>query len=109
MKKFKSIFYPIYLIMTLWMIYFTLDSMMNIEDTMTWFNEKFSEQSGPFWVLMLYFVMSVLMLIELVAENIHLRELKSEIPDLQDEIVRLKAKLFDKGEGEEDEQEEDES
>jgi cell division protein FtsL len=108
MKQFKRIFYPVYLIMTVWMIYFTIDSLTNIEQTLAWFNEKFSEQNGPFWVMVLYLVMSLLMLIEIVAENVHIHRLKSEIPDLEEEIVRLKAKLFDKGEGVESEEEEDE-
>ena len=104
MKKFKRIFYPIYLIMTIWMIYFTIDSLMNMEQTLAWFNEKFSAQSGPFWVMLLYLVMSLLMLVELVVENIHIRQLKRDIPDLEEEIVRLKAKLFDQGESEEEDE-----
>lgn len=99
MKKFKRIFYPIYLITTIWMIYFSIDSLMNLEETRAWYNEKFSIEKGPFWVILLYLFMSLLMLVEIVAENIQIRQLKSEIPDLEEEIIRLKAKLFDKGEG----------
>ena len=107
MKKFKRIFYPIYLILTVWMIYFSIDSMMNLEETRAWFDEKFSAEKGPFWVIFLYLFMSLLMLVEIVAENIQIRQLKNEIPDLEEEIIRLKAKLFDKGEGVESEEEED--
>ena len=107
MKKFKRIFYPIYLIVTVWMIYFSIDSLMNLSETRAWFDEKFSVENGPFWIIFLYLFMSLLMLVEIVAENIQIRRLKGEIPDLEEEIIRLKAKLFDKGEGVENDEEED--
>lgn len=108
MKKFKRIFYPIYIIVTVWMLYFCIDSLMNLEKTRVWYNEKFSSESGPAWVLLLFLLMSILMLVEVVIENIQIRRLKSQIPDLEDEIVRLKAKLFDKGETVDDDAEDQE-
>lgn len=108
MKKFKRIFYPIYLIFALGMVYFSIDSLLNMESTLTWYAEKFPESGGAYWIMILFLILTVLMITELIVENIHLKNVKEEIPELEDEIVRLKAKLYDKSEGEDDGDDDDE-
>ncbi len=107
MKKFKRIFYPIYLIFALGMGYFSIDSLLNMQSTLTWYAEKFPENGGPYWVMILFLILALLMITEMIVENIHLKNVKEEIPELEDEIVRLKAKLYDKSEEDEDNEDED--
>ncbi|MCP4461061.1 MAG: hypothetical protein GY816_24020 [Cytophagales bacterium] len=107
MKKFKFIFYPIYLIFALGLIYFSLDSFVNMEQMLTWFNETFTLENQPYWVMALFLFLAILMVTEMIAENIQISRIKEEIPDLEDEIVRLKAKLYDQFEGEEDDEDGD--
>jgi len=102
MKKFKLFFYPIYLIFALGMIYLSFDSLLNMEQTLAWFYEKFSLENQPYWIMVLFLFLAVLMIVEMIAENIQINRIKEEIPDLEDEIIRLKAKLYDQSEGEDD-------
>ena len=75
---------------------------------MTWFNETFTLENQPYWVMAFFLFLAILMVTEMIAENIQISRIKEEIPDLEDEIVRLKAKLYDQSEGDdEDEDEED--
>jgi len=106
MKKFKLFFYPIYLIFALGMIYFSFDSLLNMESTLTWLNEKFKPENQPYWVMVLLLVLAILMIVEIIVENMQIHRIKEEIPNLEDEIVRLKAKLYDQSEGEDDEDDE---
>lgn len=109
MKKFKQIFYPIYILFALGFVYIAIDSLLNMEENLNWFDVNFIQRRQPYWVMFFILVLGILMLIELIAENIHIKNIKSGIGDLEDEIVRLKAKLFDQMEGEEDDEpEEDE-
>lgn len=109
MKKFKQIFYPIYILLSLGFVYIAIDSLLNMNENLIWFDVNFIQRRQPYWVMFFVLLLGVFMLIEIIAENIHLRNVKSGIEDLEEEIVRLKAKLFDQMEGEyeEDESEED--
>ena len=95
MKKFKRIFYPIYLVFMLGFIYLSLDGIINMESSLVWFNEKFAPENQPYWIMTFFFIHGILMLIEMIVENIHIHQVKQGIDDLEDEIVRLKVKLFD--------------
>lgn len=117
MKKFKRIFYPIYILFALGFIYLSIDGLLNMDDTRSWFSEKFRADRQPFWIMFFFFLLTVLMLIEIIVENVHIRNIKSGVEDMEDEIVRLKAKLYDKledggededGEDEDDEEDDDE-
>jgi len=103
MKKFKLFFYPIYLILGLGMIYFSFDSLFNMEETLAWFNEEFPAGNQPYWIMTGFLLLGILMMVEMIIENIHIHRVKEELPDLENEIVRLKAKLFDKVDGDDDE------
>ena len=108
MKKFKLFFYPIYLIFALGMIYFSFDSLLNMEPMLNWLNEKFTLENQPIWIMSLLLFLGTLMVTEMIIENIQIKQVKEEIPDLEEEIVRLKAKLYDQAVGEDDGDDEDE-
>ena len=108
MKKFKIFFYPVYLIFALGMIYFSFDGLIDMEPMLTWFDEKFPIENQPYWVMSLILVLGILMVTEMIIENIQISRVKKEIPDLEDEIVRLKAKLYDQSEEGDDGDDEDE-
>ena len=40
MNKFKRIFYPFYIFFTLGFLYLSIDSLLNMESQLVWFNEK---------------------------------------------------------------------
>lgn len=67
-----------------------------METKLTWFDDKFSSANQPYWIVTVFLLLSILMLVEMIAENIHIRQVKSGIGDLEDEVTRLKAKLFDR-------------
>ena len=81
--------------------------MLNMEENLNWFDINFIQRRQPYWVMFFALVLGVLMLIELITENVHLRNVKSGIEDLEEEIVRLKAKLFDQMEGQEEEEDDE--
>lgn len=103
MKKFKLIFYPIYLIFALGIMYLSFDSFFNMEKMLIWFDELIFLAYQPYWVMALFFFLAILMITEMIAENIQISRLKEETPDLEEEIVRLKAKLYDQFEDEDEE------
>lgn len=72
---------------------------------MLWYNEKFPGTGGPYWVMVLFLILTLLMIVELIAENVHIRNVKEEIPELEEEIIRLKAKLYDQSEEDDDDEE----
>ena len=102
MKKFKLFFYPVYLIFALGMIYFSFDSLLDMEPMLTWFHEKFTLENQPIWIMGLLLFLGILMVTEMIIENIQIKKVQEEIPDLEEEIVRLKAKLYDQSEGDDD-------
>lgn len=106
MGKFKRIFYPIYIIFTLGFLYLSIDSLLNMESQLVWFNEKFGASAQPYWIMVFFLILVLLMAAEIIAENMHIRQVKEGINDLEDEIVRLKAKLFDQMDDGDDEEEE---
>ena len=75
-----------------------------MEQTLTWFNETFPLENQPYWVIGFFLVLAIMMVTEMIAENIQISRIKEEIPDLEDEIVRLKAKLYDQFEEEDDDE-----
>jgi uncharacterized protein YqgQ len=99
MKRIKRIFYPIYFVV----VFIVLMISFNIYDSLELFKEwgwfrYFSDL--PYMVRDLMVFLCVLMMVELVLENIHLSSKKSKISDLEQEVLNLKAKLYDKKENE---------
>ena len=91
------------------MAYISVDSLLGMEEKIVWVDANFAVENQPHWIAVLFLILSLLMLIEIIAENVHLHKTKETIPELEDEIVRLKAKLYDQAElGDEDDEDDDE-
>lgn len=98
MKRFKIIFHVLYILITLILIYFSVDILMNTEDYLS--KIKLSSYiKFPKYVMSLLLFISILMAVEYVMQQLRINNIKQGIGELQDEIVALKAKLYDKGEG----------
>lgn len=65
----------------------------------------------PRYVMIAFLIISLMMIIEFVLERFHVYQVKDGFSDLEEEIVRLKAKLFDQSEAnvaEEEDEDDDE-
>ncbi len=107
MKKFKTFFYPIYVIVIIMvlMISFNIYDSLELFKRWGWF-KYFSDL--PFMIRNLMVFLTFLMAIEIVIENISLLQTRSRNRSLEREVVDLKAKLYDKAQGEEEDEEEGE-
>lgn len=112
MKKFKLIFHALYIIITLVIMYFSVDVLMNTEQYLS--KIKLSSYiKFPKYVMITFLFISVLMTIEYVMQQLRIKSIKTGIEDLEDEVKDLKAKLYDRAQGDlvlndpDDEEEED--
>ncbi|MEP2608707.1 MAG: hypothetical protein ABJH57_02670, partial [Cyclobacteriaceae bacterium] len=95
MRKFKLFFYPIYIIITLVVLYFSVDIMVNIEEYKA--DITFSDlKKAPVYLLSLFIFLCLFMLTELVVENTHIISLKNKVKQAEQEVLSLKARLYDK-------------
>ncbi|MEO9483112.1 MAG: hypothetical protein ABJG47_06685 [Ekhidna sp.] len=116
MQRFKLIFHIVYVIIALVIMYFSVDILLNTEQYLS--KIKLSSYiKFPRYVMGLFLFISIMMMIEFTLQQIRIRSIKNGIDDLENEIVELKAKLYDKSqeeselpdeEDEEDTEEEDE-
>ena len=106
MKKFKRIFYPIYLVIIalVLIISFNIYEALELFKIWAWF-KYFSDL--PYMGRDLMIFLCLLMIIELVAENIHIARMKARANENDQNIIDLKAKLYDKSEGQEIDLDED--
>lgn len=98
MRKFKRIFYPIYLvvIVLVLVISFNIYEALELFKVWGWF-KYFSDL--PYMGRDLMIFLCVLMLVEIVAENFQIADLKSKKTSLEQQVTELKAKLYDKSQG----------
>ncbi|MEP4532351.1 MAG: hypothetical protein ABJ004_04645 [Cyclobacteriaceae bacterium] len=95
MRKFKLFFYPLYIIITLVVLYFSVDIMVNIEEYKA--DITFSDlKKAPVYLLSLFIFLCIFMLTELVVENTHIISLKNKVKQAEQEVLNLKARLYDK-------------
>lgn len=107
MRKFKAFFYPIYLVIAFVVLYFSIDILANMD----FYKEKVDFtmlRKLPEYLLYLLMIVSILMVTELVAENFHLLNLRRKVRHAEEEVLKLKAKLYDRTEQASDEDEEPE-
>jgi len=98
MKRFKLVFHIIYVIITLVVMYFSIDILMNTEAYLS--KVKLSSYiKFPKYIMGLFLFISILMIIEFVLQQMAIYKVKGGMEDLEKEIVELKAKLYDKGQG----------
>lgn len=107
MKKFKRIFYPIYLIVIILVLIVSFNIYESLELFKIWGWFKYFSDL-PYMGRDLLVFLCVLMMVELVAENVHIARLKARADERDQKITDLKAKLYDKAEGESGAVEEDE-
>ena len=100
MKKFKRIFYPIYLIVIVLVLIVSFNIYESLELFKIWGWFKYFSDL-PYMGRDLMIFLCALMLVELVAENIHIARLKARADEKDQKVIDLKAKLYDKAEGEE--------
>lgn len=95
MKKFKRIFYTLYILVALLVAFFSIDGLIETERMLGWLNRRITPYTQVYLALTLFLIMSLMMLMELLLEHFQIRRLKNQVPDLEAEITRLKAKLYD--------------
>lgn len=109
MRKFKLFFYPIYLIAAFLVLYYSVDILTNMESYKERIDMTFALRKLPVYLMTAFILLSLLMLIELVVENFQLISLKRRVKRAEEEVLKYKAKLYDKSQGEvDDDEEEDE-
>lgn len=107
MRKFKLFFYPIYLIAAFLVLYYSVDILTNMESYKERIDMTFALRKLPVYLMTAFILLSLLMLIELVVENFQLISLKRRVKRAEEEVLKYKAKLYDKSQGEEDDDEEE--
>lgn len=104
MRKFKLFFYPIYLITAFTVLYFSFDFLVNMdaykENIHPFEDLKYYTTTIPTYALSGFIFLVVLMLVELIAENIQIINLKRRVKKAEEETMRYKAKLYDRTEEE---------
>lgn len=95
MRKFKLFFYPIYLIATFVALYYSIDILSNMDAYKERLDMSFAMRKLPTYLMITFIVLCMLMLIELVTENFHIINLKRKARNAEEEVLRLKAKLYD--------------
>jgi len=115
MNRFKLIFHITYLLITLVVMYFSIDILINTEAYLS--KVKLSAYiKFPKYIMGVFLFISVLMLTEYIMQQLRIRNIKSGIQSLENEVKELKAKLYDRdqksitesSEVEEDDSEEEE-
>jgi hypothetical protein len=93
MKKFKSIFYGIYILFFIFLAFIAL----NYENiVLNWDWDGIDTWTGLLrFVLQLGGIGSVLFIAEIIVENIHLFAKSRKIKSLEIQVLDLKAKLYD--------------
>ncbi|SNS49876.1 hypothetical protein SAMN05421640_0403 [Ekhidna lutea] len=95
MQRFKLIFHIVYVVLTLVLMYFSVDILLNTEQYLS--KIKLSSYiKFPRYVMGIFLFVSILMAIEFVMQQLRIRNIKGGIEDLEDEVKDLKAKLYDK-------------
>jgi hypothetical protein len=95
MRKFKLFFYPIYLIVVGLVLAMSLNIFHTLELFKQWGLFKYFSDL-PYMARDLLVFMCTLMLIEIVIENFQLFSLRNRVSKLENDVLNLKAKLYDK-------------
>lgn len=95
MKKFKIFFYPIYLLIGLVTLYYSIDILTHQQGYMERVTDFATLRKLPQYLLTVVVITSSMMVIELLVENVHLYSLRKKVSDAEEEVLKLKAKLYD--------------
>ena len=97
MKKFKIFFYPIYLLIAIVTLYYSIDIITHQQEYMEKVSDFATLRKLPEYMLMVIILCSILMMVEIIVENIHLFKWKRKAESMREEVLKLKAKLYDEG------------
>ena len=96
MKRFKLIFHIVYVLITLVIMYFSIDILMNTEAYLS--KVKLSSYiKFPRYVMGIFLFLSILMIIEFVIHQLSIYQGRGNVEEMEKEILQLKAKLYDRG------------
>ncbi len=102
MKRFKLIFHISYVIIALFILYFSIDVLVNTNEYLS--KIKLSQYiEFPRYVMIAFLALSIIMITEFILERFNVYRIKEGIEDMEHEIVKLKAKLYDQSQEENDE------
>ena len=108
MRKFKLFFYPIYLIAAFLVLYYSIDILTNMESYKERIDMTFALRKLPVYLMTAFILLSVLMLVELVAENFQIISMKRKVKKAEEEVLKYKAKLYDQSQVETDDDDDEE-
>lgn len=98
MKRFKLIFHILYILITLTVMYFSVDILLNTEAYLS--KVKLSSYiKFPKYIMGIFLFLSILMITEYIMQQLRIKSVKDGMEDLENEVKELKAKLYDKGQG----------
>ena len=109
MRKFKLFFYPVYLIAIFLVLYFSMDILAHMDNYKEKIDMTFALRKLPVYLMSAFILLGVLMLVELIAENVQILDLKSRVKKAEEEVLKYKAKLYDQSQEAGDDDEESES
>ncbi len=95
MKKFKIFFYPIYLLIAIVALYYSIDILANQQEYMERVTDFATLRKLPQYLLTVILIISLMMVFELALENVHLFRMRKKVNHAEEELLKLKAKLFD--------------
>ena len=108
MKKFKLIFHISYVIIAMMTLYLSIDILMNTETYLSKI-ELFAYRKYLAYTMMIFLGLSLIMIVEFILERLNVYQIKEGVEELEDENVRLKAKLYDQSEEEERDDDDEEN
>jgi len=107
MKRFKLIFHISYVIIALFILYFSIDVLVNTNEYLS--KIKLSQYiEFPKYVMIAFLTLSLIMMTEFILERVIVYRVKEGIEDMEHEIVNLKAKLYDQAQDEDEAEAEEE-
>ena len=89
-------------------LYYSVDILANMESYKEKIDMTFALRKLPVYSMSAFILLSVLMLVELVAENFQIINLKRKVKKAEEEVLKYKARLYDKSQGEDAEEDDDE-
>ena len=99
MKRFRLVFGIIYIISALVVLYFSIDILLNTEAYLS--KVKLSAYiKFPKYVMTVFLTLSLMMILEFVMDQFSISKEKGKISSLENEVLQLKAKLYDKAQTE---------
>ncbi|MEQ8583905.1 MAG: hypothetical protein RIC30_15985 [Marinoscillum sp.] len=104
MRKFKLFFYPVYLIAIFLVLYFSMDILAHMDNYKEKIDMTFALRKLPVYLMSAFILLGVLMLVELIAENFQILDLKRRVKKAEEEVLKYKAKLYDQSQEDEEEE-----